>query len=63
MGKVAVTDECAQYERQPKRTQSKPVGRQRERIAYVESALKIEGAQGHEEVARDQGQENIAARS
>ena len=63
MREVAVTDECAQYERQPKRTQSKPVGRQREQIAYVVSGLKIEGAQGQEEVVRDQGQENIAARS
>ena len=63
MREVAVTDECAQYGRQPKRTQSKPVGRQRKRIAYVESELKKEGVQGHEEVARDQGQENIAAKS
>ena len=46
-----------------KRTQSKPVGRQRERIAYVGSELKIEGAQGQEEVVRDQGQENNAAKS
>ena len=30
---------------------------------HVGSALKIEGAQGQEEVVRDQGQENIAARS
>ena len=63
MREVAVTDECAQYGRQPKRTQSKPVGRQRKRITYVRSELKIERAQGHEEVARDQGQENIAAKS
>ena len=63
MREVAVTDECAQYARQPKRTLSKPVGRQRDRIAYVGSALKIEGAQGHEEVVRDQGQENNAAKS
>ena len=44
---MAVTDECAQYGRQPKRTQSKPVGRQRKRITYVRSELKIERAQGH----------------
>ena len=43
--------------------QSKPVGRQRKRITYVGSELKIERAQGHEEVVRDQGQENIAAES
>ena len=35
----------------------------KKRIAYVESELKKEGVQGHEEVARDQGQENIAAKS
>ena len=63
MREEAVTDECAQYEGQPKRTQSKPVGREREQITYVGSALKIERDQGQEEVVRDQGQENIAARS
>ena len=62
MREVAVTDEYAQYGRQPKRTQSKPVGTQRKRIAYVGSELKI-GAQGHEEVVREQWQENIAAKS
>ena len=63
MREVAITVECAQYGRQLKRTQSEPVGRQRKRIAYVGSELKIERAQGHEEVVRDQGQENIAAKS
>ena len=63
MREVAVTDECTQYERQPKRTQSKPVGRQREQIAHVGSALKIERAQDQEEVVHGQVQENIAARS
>ena len=36
---------------------------QAKRTAYVGSELKIERAQGHEEVVRDQGQENIAAKS
>ena len=49
-------------QRQPKLTQSKPVGRQREQIAYVGTALKIERAQGHEEVVRAQWQENNAAK-
>ena len=49
--------------REPKRTQSEPVGRQRKRIAYVGSELKIERAHGHEEVVRDQGHENVAAKS
>ena len=35
----------------------------KERITYVRSELKIGRAQGDEEVARDQGQENIAAKS
>ena len=60
---VAITVECAQYGRKLQSTQSEPVDRQRKRIANVESELKIEGAQGHEEVVRDQEQENIAARS
>ena len=62
MREVAVTYECTQYERQPKRTQSKPVGRQREQIAHVGSALKIERAQDREEVVRAQGQKNNAAK-
>ena len=63
MREVAITVECAQYGGKLKSTQSEPVGRQRKRIAYVESELKIERAQGNEEVVRDQGQENIAAKS
>ena len=63
MREVAIIVECAQYGRKLKRTQSEQVGRQRKRIAYVESELKIKRAQGHEEVVRDQGQENIAAKS
>ena len=63
MREVAVTVECAQYGRKLQSTQSEPDGRQRKRVDYVESELKIERAQGHEEVVRDQGQENIAAKS
>ena len=63
MHEAAVTDECTQCERQPRRAQSKPVGKQREQIAHVGSALKIERAQDREEVVHGQGQENIAARS
>ena len=63
MREVAVTDECAQYGGKLQSTQSKPDGRRRKRIAYVESELKIERDQGHEKVVRDQVQENIAAKS
>ena len=59
---VVVRDGYAQYTRQLKLTQCKPVGRQRVQIVYVGTALKIERAQGHQGEDQAQGQKDNAVK-